>query len=59
MSPKTGRPTDNPRNINLNIRISQKESDMIQKCADKMKTARVNIIVEGVKLLEQKIEKEK
>lgn len=49
MSPRTGRPTNNPRNINLNIRISKEEANLIQECADRMNTARVNVIIEGVK----------
>lgn len=57
MSPRTGRPTNNPRNINLNIRISQKESDLIQECADKLKTARVNVIIKGVEMVKADLEK--
>ena len=50
-------PTNNPRNINLNIRISQKESDLIQECADKLKTARVNVIIKGVEMVKADLEK--
>ena len=49
MSPRTGRPTNNRRDINLNIRISKDEADLIQECAERMNTARVNVIIEGVK----------
>ena len=53
-----GRPTDNPRNINLNIRISKQEADLIQECADKLNTARVNVIVKGVQMLKNKLDKQ-
>ncbi len=56
MSPRTGRPTSNPRNINLNIRISKKEADLIQECADRMNTARVNVIIAGVKKLKNELD---
>lgn len=58
MSPRMGRPTDNPRNINLNIRISKQEADLIQECADKLNTARVNVIVKGVQMLKNKLDKQ-
>ena len=57
MSPRTGRPTNNHRNINLKIRITQKESDLIQECADKLKTARVNVIIKGVEMVKADLEK--
>lgn len=56
MSPRMGRPTNNPRNINLNIRISKKEADLIQECADRMNTARVNVIIEGVKKVKAQLD---
>lgn len=59
MSPRTGRPTNNPRKLNLNIRISKEESDLITECAQRMNTARVNVIVEGVKLVKEKLDKKK
>lgn len=57
MCPRKGRPTNNPRNINLNIRISKEESDLIQECADKLNTARVNVIIEGVKKVKDDLDK--
>ena len=59
MSPRTGRPTKNLRNINLNIRISKEEADLIQECADRMNTARVNVIVDGVKKVKAELDKQK
>ena len=57
MSPRTGRPTNNPRNISLNLRISQKEADMLQECAEKLNTARINVIVKGIEMVEAELEK--
>ena len=54
MSPRTGRPkSENPRNINLNIRITKDEADLIQDCANIFHTTRTDVIVEGVKLLKE------
>ena len=50
-----GRPTDNPRTEKIGFRLSKKEVEDIQKCADAMNTQRVNAIVEGINLLKHKL----
>ena len=57
MNPRTGRPTNNPRNISLNLRISQKEADMLQECAERLNTARINVIVKGIEMVKAELEK--
>lgn len=58
MSPRTGRPPkDNPRNINLNIRITKEEAQLIQECADALGTTRTEIVVQGAKLVKAEINK--
>lgn len=52
---KMGRPTNNPRTHKLNLRMSPKEIEDIQKCADAMQTQRVNAIVAAVQLLKEKL----
>ncbi len=52
---KMGRPTNNPRTEKIGFRMSPKEIEDIQKCADKMGTNRVNAVVEGIKLLKDKL----
>ncbi len=57
MSPRTGRPPkENPRNVNLNIRITKNESERIQKCADKLNMTRTDAIMKGINLVEKEIE---
>ena len=59
MSPRTGRPPkDNPRNINLNIRVTKDEAKLIQDCADALGTTRTEVIIEGVKRVKAAIEKQ-
>lgn len=56
MSPRTGRPPkENPRNINLNIRVTKDEAKLIQECADALGTTRTEVIVKGVKLVKAAI----
>lgn len=52
---KMGRPTDNPRTQKIGFRMSEQEIKDIQLCADKMKTNRVNAVVEGIKLLKKQL----
>lgn len=59
MSPRTGRPTNNPRRINLNIRISEDESMLIQECADNLGLTRTDTIIKGVKLVKSEIDKKR
>lgn len=57
MSPRTGRPPkENPRNVNLNIRITKEESERIQNCADKLNMTRTDTIMKGIGMVEKKIE---
>lgn len=57
MSPRTGRPPkDNPRNVNLNIRLTKKEADLIQECADKQNKTRTDTIMQGIELVKASLE---
>ena len=58
MSPRTGRPPkENPRNINLNIRVTKDEAQLIQECANALVITRTDAIVNAVSLLKAEIEK--
>lgn len=58
MSPRTGRPPkENPRNVSLNLRITNDEAALIQECADLLGITRTDVIIQGVKLVKGKIEK--
>lgn len=50
-----GRPTENPRTEKVGFRMSPKEIDDIQRCADAMQTTRANAVVEGIRLLKAKL----
>ena len=58
LSPKTERPPkDNPRNVNLNIRVTKDEAAMIQECADALNTTRTNAIIKGIELVKGDLDK--
>lgn len=59
MSPRTGRPTkgDQPRTGKITIRVSEKEAQKIQACADKLGTTRTDAIMAGIDLLKERLDK--
>lgn len=58
MSPRTGRPpSENPKNLRINLRISQKTADLLEECAEKMHTSRVQVIERGLELVKAELEK--
>lgn len=58
MSPRTGRPPkENPRKINLNIRLTEQEANDIQECADKLNLSRTDTIMRGIRLVKFEMEK--
>ena len=58
MSPRTGRPPkDNPRNCDINIRLTKTELENIQFVADHFKISRTDAIVKGIEMLKAEIKK--
>lgn len=53
-----GRPKkENPRNVNLNIRITKDEAKRIQDCSNKLGITRTDTIMKGIELVEKEITK--
>lgn len=52
-----GRPTKNPRNIDLKIRLSAAENEMLNKCAEATGKTRTDIIVKGVAMVYKELNK--
>ena len=58
MSPRIGRPkTQNPRNVNLNIRITKKEAEEIQECAERLGITRTDAIMNGIHMVKETLNK--
>lgn len=57
MSPAGRPPKDNPRNVNLNIRITKGEAERIQKCAERLKLTRTDTIMKGIDMVENELDK--
>lgn len=58
MSPRTGRPkSDNPKNVRLEIRLTQRDAERLQKCSDMLNTTRTGVILKGIDLVEAELNK--
>lgn len=59
MSPKTGRPTNNPRNKRIEIRIAEDERIILDYCCEILGMTRSDVLRTGIKALYNKaIQKE-
>ena len=58
MSPRTGRPPkENPRKINLNIRLTEQEAKDMRECADVLGVSRTDAILKGIELIMAEMKK--
>lgn len=56
--PKKGQKlTDNPKNVRLDLRLTQSEADDLRYCADKLETSRTHVINLGVQKVKAEIDK--
>lgn len=57
MSP-AGRPKiDNPRNVRLEIRLTQAENEMLESCAEKLSATKTDVIVKGIEKVNEELNK--
>jgi hypothetical protein len=54
MSPRTGRPTDNPRPNKLSIRVSDEDKKILENYCEREKVTRTEAISRGIRLLGKK-----
>ena len=54
MSPRTGRPTTNPRPNKLSIRISDEDKKLLEDYCEKEKVNRTEAISRGIRKLAEK-----
>lgn len=54
---KIGRPTDNPRNMRLSLRIAENEMKEIEYCTKKLSITKIEAILKGIALLKKEIDR--
>lgn len=54
MSPRTGRPTDNPRPNKISIRISDSDKEILEKYCEREQVNKTEAISRGIRKLDEK-----
>lgn len=57
MSPRTGRPTDNPKRERITVRLDETSSEILDRYCEQEKCERAEAIRRGVKKLKDDIKK--
>lgn len=57
MSPRTGRPTDNPKTLSTRIRLSDEDVEMLEYCANKTGKTKADIIRQGIRVIYESLQK--
>lgn len=57
MSPRTGRPTDDPKKHETRIRMSDKDIEMLEYCCEKTGKTKADIIRMGIRSVYEQIKK--
>lgn len=57
MSPRTGRPTNNPRPNKISIRISDKDKMLLEKYCEQERVNKTEAISRGINKLESELKK--
>ena len=53
MSPRTGRPTDNPKKVRLESRLTEEQSKMLTECAKDLDLTKTDVVVKGIENIHQ------
>lgn len=59
MSPRKGRPTDEPKSLNTRVRLSENDVERLGFCAEKLNITRAEVIRKGIEKIYEEIKKEK
>lgn len=54
MSPRMGRPTDNPKNERVGFRLTEDESAMLDYCCEVLNLTKTEVIRQGIKEMYEK-----
>lgn len=49
MSPRTGRPTENPKTEQIKIRATKEDRALLDECCAKLKKTQYEVVMNGIK----------
>lgn len=57
MSPRTGRPTDNPKTEEIKIRATKEDKALLKECCNRLKQTQYDVVMTGIKKVYAETEK--
>lgn len=57
MSPRTGRPTENPKNEVIKIRATKEDREKLLYCCQETGKTQYEIVMEGIEVVYQQVKK--
>jgi uncharacterized protein (DUF1778 family) len=57
MSPRTGRPTDNPKHEEIKIRATKEDKKLLKECCEILHQTQYEVVMSGIKKVYAEIKK--
>lgn len=57
MSPRTGRPTNEPKTLSTRIRLSEEDTERLEYCCQELSVSKSEIIRIGIKKIYEELKK--
>ena len=57
MSPRTGRPTSNPKTEEIKIRATKEDKELLAECCDALEQTQYEVVMNGIRKVHAEIKK--
>lgn len=57
MSPRTGRPTDNPKTEEIKVRATKQDKEMLKECCALLEQTQYEVVMTGIKKVYAEVKK--
>ena len=57
MSPRTGRPTINPKTEEIKVRATKHDKELLKECCEKLNQSQYDVVMNGIKKVYAEIKK--
>ena len=57
MSPRTGRPTINPKTEEIKVRATKEDKELLKECCKELNQTQYEVVMQGIKLVHSEIKK--
>lgn len=57
MSPRTGRPTKNPKTEEIKIRATKEDKELLKECCNRLNKTQYDVVMTGIKKVYAETEK--